>query len=235
MTLTPMPACDGQVHFIQIGRTFSSKTVSSNDTFIPKRFHPKRFHPKTLFPQIPSKSDHPLPWTSLPWTPLPMDTPLPWTPLTEPPKISRFFPSPRPIFALFFSLGRYSRGIVATGRGHDHPNCTFGLFCETPAACRAPGLAQNDPRPKRTNWVVHGRDPWPQFHENPPREKTRSNIGGRGKRTRKFRLPSILRRGPTLRGLPFGAPLLRGPQNWGSPLFGPRNWTTLSLDEIVCG
>ena len=63
MTLTPMPACDGQVHFIQIGRNFSSKTVSSNDTFIPKRFHPK-----TLFPNIPSKSDHSFPCTSLTWT-----------------------------------------------------------------------------------------------------------------------------------------------------------------------
>ena len=64
MTLTPMPACDGQVHFIQIGRNFSSKTVSSNDTFIPNPFqigplppldlpHPNRPKIRAFFPLPP--------------------------------------------------------------------------------------------------------------------------------------------------------------------------------------
>ena len=63
-----------------------------------------------------------------------------------------------PIFCSFF-LGESSRGTVAT----------------------SPGIL-----PKRANaqiWVVHGRDPWPQFHEMTSREKKKATNGaGEGKR-----------------------------------------------------
>ena len=40
----------------------------------------------------------------------------------------RVFPLSRFYFRSFFSLRRSSRGIVATGRGHEPPNCAFGLL-----------------------------------------------------------------------------------------------------------
>ena len=48
----------------------------------------------------------------------------------------------------------------------------------------ASGLTQNDPeKPKRTFWVVHGRDPRPQFHEKEVRRRAvrRSVLERRGR------------------------------------------------------
>ena len=118
MTLTPMPARDGQVHFIQIGRTFSSKT---------------------LFPQIPSKSDHPLPWTP--------PSPGPPLPSPEPPhrtaqNFALFFPLPIHFRSIFLS-----REVFPWNCGHrSRPWTTqiarlgLGSFCASPGALQAAAL-----------------------------------------------------------------------------------------------
>ena len=44
------------------------------------------------------------------------------------PKFRALFPSPAPIFSLFFLIGGSSHGFVAAVEAMAHTNCAFGLF-----------------------------------------------------------------------------------------------------------
>ena len=67
-----------------------------------------------------------------------------------------------------------------------------------------PGLAQKDTRePKRTIWVVHGRDPWHISLRKTPREKKRANMQREKEKNKARNFGHIS--GPP----PFGPPALR--------------------------
>ena len=156
-----------QVHFhpktVSSKKNSHPKTVSSTNGFIQKHFHPKNgFIQKTVSskkranltasppgPLFPGTSSKLHPHSSSPGTP----------------KISLFFPLPLH-FSLFLRLsGRllvvmgpstWTTQIVRVG--------SMGSFCGGLAGCR--GSHKTTPeKPKRTDWVVQGHNPRPQFHE----------------------------------------------------------------------
>ena len=188
----PLPACDGQVHFIQIGRNFSSKTVSSKTVSSQNAFSPNSF-------QI-----GPLP---------PLDLPHP-----NRPKIRAFvFPSPAP-FSLYFSVS----GVFSWNCGHGSRPWTtqiarLGYFVkpQRPVGRRGSHKMTPDPNAQFGLSMVVTRG---HSSTRTPRErKQERKLGGRGKRTLKFRPPPF---GPS----PFGPP----------PFWVPTRWAS-KLDETVIG
>ena len=188
-----------------------------------------------------------------------MDTPLPWTPLTEPPKISRFFPSPAP-FSLYFSLsGGIPVELWPRVAAMTTQIARLGYFVKPrrPVGRRGSHKMTPDPNAQIGLSMVVTRG---HSSTRTTRERKQERILVGEGTERESLGPPTLRKGPTLRGPPlrgstpsvphsFGPATLLAPTLLGSPpvgprplddhchgmgLFvGPRNWTTLSLGESV--
>ena len=92
--------------------------------------------------------------------------PPPRTPLQDPSaQISHLFSLASSHFRSFFSLGRFSRGIVATGRGHEPPKLGVWvpgiILREQNAAYRPLELTENNPREAQTRKKTRNFGPTP--------------------------------------------------------------------------
>ena len=164
--ITGLGACSSNMDEI-----FHPKTLSSENTFnviiIPKPLHPNSFIPKWLHPndRFVRKRFHPKTNSS--------NSDLPTKCLRIGP------PSTAP--DLPFPLDPFLPQTPSSLRGTTQ-NFALFFFPRRPAGRRASRTVTLK-KPKRTICVVHGRDPWPQFHEKTPKREDKRTKHGSGKRS----------------------------------------------------